>query len=189
VQNVSDHFHVLHHAGPFINAIKLTAEDNRYLSEDRSALVWFGAWGRGHEPIPKPALGALLDCMLDPEISAGQIADRIPCAPGLMAAEDAVRPLSFGHAAKDAVLRVEARTDADAIMVRAMLEGSPRCTTPPEFAFYVFSGRTRIQQRWYGPDASAVFPLLPGQPPSRVVGFARDSFGKLIQTSLSVGLP
>lgn len=180
LQNASDEFHVLHHAGPLLGGMDLLARGNRYESDNGDALFWFGAWGQGHEPIPKPVLAALIDRLADPALEPSSLASDLASS---MPAATRGLPLSFAHAAQGATLRLQATTHAGRLEAMATIDGLPEDAAPPAFAFYVFSGTDRIQQRWYRPDASATFPLLAGRPPDRVVVFARDSFGNKLKAA------
>lgn len=186
LQNASDDFHVLNHAGALLAGMSVEAEGNRYRTADGRALLWFGDWGQGHEPIPKQVLDALIDLMIDPATSTETIGRY------LRAAEEAVdpsvprQPLSFRHEAKSVQLKVGANVAGQKLQVNVAIDEAPAACVSGHFAFYVYSGAERIQTRWYESDSKAEFPLLPGKPPTRVVAFARDSFGSKIQAPAQV---
>lgn len=182
LQNASDEFHLLNHAGPLLTTLDLDARHAVYASGAGDLLFWFGDWGSGHEPVPKPFLASLIERMRDPAWRPADLA-ALPSASGLAAT---MPPLSFRHAAREAVLQLDVVRDAGRLVATAALEGVPPGAPMPRFAFYWMAGRERIAQRWYGPDASAIFPLPGAQPPSQVVVFARDSFGTVLRAAARI---
>ncbi|MGY0618349.1 DUF6270 domain-containing protein [Lysobacter sp. A378] len=187
LQNASDDFHVLNHAGALLAGMTVEADEGRYRTADERALFWFGDWAQGHEPIPKRTLGALIDLMLDPGKSIEIISHSLRTLVDDAGGEVSRLPLSFRHAANRANLGVRALTDMASLKVSATVEGVPSGLASARFAFYVFSGAERIQTRWYESAPEAEFPLLPGKPPTRVAAFAMDSFGQKMRAMAPVG--
>ena len=177
VQNASDTFHVERHAVPFIEGLGMRAIDqHRYATLDGNGMLWFGDWGIGHDAMPKNLLIPLVSRLLDPSIGV------VECAEWLQ--ENAPRgnakvPLSFAGTGTRASLQVRANLSETGLEVHCTWEDKEECI-PPQYAFYVFSGEERVQTRWYEASSTARFPVIPDKPPTRVVGFAKDSFGDKI---------
>ncbi|GAB2625888.1 DUF6270 domain-containing protein [Novilysobacter erysipheiresistens] len=187
LQNASDDFHVLNHAGSLLAGMTVEANEGRYRTADERTLFWFGDWAQGHEPIPKRTLCALIDLMLDPANSIEAISHNLGALDEAGGGVSGL-PLSFRHAANRANLGVRAAlTDVATLKVSAAVEGVPSGLGSARFAFYVFSGGERIQVRWYESASEAEFPLLPGKPPTRVAAFAMDSFGQKTKATTPVG--
>lgn len=182
LQNATDDFHVLHHAGPLLTTLNLHARHTAYSSDDGEVLFWFGQWGSGHIPVPKPFLASVIKHMRNPAWRPEDLI-AIPSTSGLAAKDP---PLSFRHAATDAVLRLDVVREAGRLVATAALDGTPRNAPPPGFAFYWMAGRERVGQRWYSADASAIFDLTNAEAPDQVVAFARDSFGILLRAATRV---
>lgn len=188
LQNASDDFHVLNHAGLLLAGMTVKVDGNRYKTADERALFWFGDWGQGHEPIPKQILGVLIDLMLDPAVSIDTIGACLRDSAGVQNAGTQRQPLSFRHAANRAELRVGTALASNTLKLSAHLDNAPAGCLSAQYAFYVYSGTERIQTRWYESDPTAELPLLSGKPPTRVVAFAMDSFGKKMQALAPVTL-
>lgn len=182
LQNADDQFHLLHHAGPLITAMELQARAGGYAGGAGDVLFWFGAWGPGHAPVPKPLLATLIERMRDP---AWRPADLMEM-PSVSALANSAPPLSFRHNATSAVLRLEVARASDRVVATAAVDGLPAGSPKPVFAFYLMAGRERVQQRWYADVASATFPLAAAESPDQVVVFARDSFGTLLRSAARI---
>lgn len=185
LQNAQDVFHVQNHAGPLLSKLDVKCiEPATYECRTGDALFWFGQWGRGDEPLPKSTLISLLGMMLDVSAKPADIAQwlRKQWVSGAH-----TFPLSFRHldaAAKEFV--VTAKISGHELHVRSLFPRFPGNHDAPTFAYYVFSGKNRIQTRWYEPSGSATFPILTEQLPTRVVAFALDSFGEKVHCEAAV---
>ncbi|MGH8244455.1 MAG: hypothetical protein ACRETY_14040, partial [Steroidobacteraceae bacterium] len=122
LQNASDHFHVLNHAGALLAGMTVKADEGQYRTADERALFWFGDWAKGHEAIPKQTLGALIDLMLVPANSIETISHGLRALADHAMDETARLPLSFRHAANRATLGVRTSfTDTATLKVSAAI--------------------------------------------------------------------
>lgn len=183
LQNADDDFHINHHVGPLLACLGLEDGGSRHYTDEAGCrTVWFGTWGDGHEPLPRPMLIELIGRLMDPIGTA-----RIPSAWLNVGIDGStpLLPLSFPNSASDIELGVEAKVVGDHLRVRARLWGQMPGRDVPQYAFYVYSGESRTHTRWYETDEEASF-ALGTERPTHVVAFALDNFGKKRRASAVV---
>lgn len=175
-QNASD-WHVTRHAAPFMDAVDYTdMGDGFYRSHRPEGLIWFGNWGRGHQPPPRTLVEAVLERMLDPGVGPTELAVELKAGEMATYVDPARAPKDLRQTIGSA--RVEAATTGETLITSVHLVSPPQGHDQVVYAFYVYAGEERLATRWYGPDAWYIHSEIPGKPATRVIAFARDAFGR-----------
>lgn len=189
LQSAADTFHVENHAIPFLSPLAVTTQDGQYYQgKSGGLLACFLDWGEGHEPPPKALLADLISSMSSPST---EIDDVRACLQKVSwgSRQRPGHPIRFEALAEPPRLTVQACAAGELLNVKASLTGLPPECAAPEFAFYVMSGQERLCTHWYDRSSIVSIPIGTEDRPTRIIAFARDSFGGKLQASCTVSAP
>lgn len=181
LQNADD-WHVRKHAYTFLDPGPWTRLSRRAFGLPQGGACWFGSWGKGHAAPPRTMILQVLR-----EIAAGVPARDI--ARALDDIEGVEAPYFSWSKCDGLVTGPEAAVRVEQGQVHVACKLSPvekAHADAYEYAFYLMAGASRIDARWYRPDASAAFRLPQVDSPLSVKVFVRDALGSVRITRVPV---
>ncbi|MBW5798987.1 hypothetical protein [Halomonas elongata] len=171
-QNLSD-WHVEKHCGKLMSEVKMKRGGKERLIADGVSL-YLGDWGNGHAPIPRELLKGVIRKIVRHDGDVGfnlrhknLISSQVP----LFALDEVSGDVSVSC--------------SGGTIISFLSLSHPKLSTFPgvKYAFYFILNGKLLEKRWYSNNSKASFDIKGRSGSVRIVGFAKDCFGKKLRFS------